>query len=217
MMDNIEHTVNDSLFAGTIGARLRVERERLQLSQEAFANKAGVHRRTQVNYEADERRPDADYLAAIAGFGADIAYIVTGSRGLLVKQPWPDDAQIYVSLIDAIRAELGICKKDYDPDWQWLFDLLKADWADFVKGADSSRGIGWHCRSLLSKSPYVEFNADRLADLLERIEFVAESEGRVLSARDKASAVMALRAEGAPAASPPPLVAVKAVLQRLGA
>lgn len=216
-MDNIEHTVNGSLFAGTIGARLRAERERLSLSQEAFANKAGVHRRTQVNYEADERRPDADYLAAIAGFGADIAYIVTGSRGLSVEQPWPDDAQIYVSVIDAIRAELGICKKDYDPDWQWLFDLLKADWADFVKGADSSRGIGLHCRSLLGKSPYVEFNADRLADLLERIEFVAESEGRVLSARDKASAVMALRTEAPSPASPPSLAAVKTVLQRLGA
>lgn len=216
-MDNIEHTVNDSLFVSTIGARLRAERERLSLSQEAFANKAGVHRRTQVNYEADERRPDADYLAAIAGFGADIAYIVTGGRSLAVKRPWPDDAQIYVSLIDAIRAELGISKKDYDPDWQWLFELLKADWADFVKGADSSRGIGLHCRSLLSKSPYVEFNADRLADLLERIEFVAESEGRALSPRDKAFAVMTLRTEAVPAASPPSLVAVKAVLQRLGA
>lgn len=216
-MDNIERTVNDSLFLDTIGARLRVERERLQLSQEAFANKAGVHRRTQVNYEADDRRPDADYLAAIAGFGADIAYIVTGSRGLSVRQPWPDDAQIYVSLIDAIRAELGIGKNDYDPDWQWLFDLLKADWADFVKGVDSSRDIGLHCRSLLSKSPYVEFNADRLADLLERIEFVAESEGRFLSARDKASAVMALRTEASSSASPPSLAAVKTVLQRLGA
>lgn len=216
-MDNIEHIVNGCLSLGTIGARLREERERLSLSQEAFASKAGVHRRTQVNYEADERRPDADYLASVAGFGADIAYIVTGNRVLSVKQPWPDDAQIYVSLIDAIRAELGICKKDYDPDWQWLFDLLKADWADFVKGADSSRGIGLHCRSLLSKSPYVEFNADRLADLLERIEFVAESEGRVLSARDKASAVMALRTEAPSSASPPSLAAVKTVLQRLGA
>jgi len=215
-MDNIEHSVNESSLVGTIGARLRAERERLSLSQEAFANKAGVHRRTQVNYEADERRPDANYLAAIAGFGVDITYIVTGSRVLSVKQPWPDDAQIYVSLIGAIRAELGICKKDYDPDWQWLFDLLKADWADFVKGVDSSHGIGLHCRSLLSKSPYVEFNADRLAELLERIEFVAESEGRVLSAREKASAVMTLRAEAAPAASAPSLLAVKAVLQRLG-
>lgn len=215
-MDNIEHSVNDVSSASTIGARLRAERESLSLSQEAFANKAGVHRRTQVNYEADERRPDADYLAAIAGFGADIAYIVTGIRGGSVKQSWPDDAQIYVSLIDAIRAELGISSKDYDPDWQWLFDLLKADWADFVKGVDSSRGIGLHCRSQLSKSPYVEFNVDRLADLLERIEFVAESEGRVLSARDKAFAVMTLRTEAAPATSPPSLVAVKAVLQRLG-
>lgn len=80
-MDNIEHHVNESVFVDTIGVRLRAERERLSLSQDAFAKKAGVHRRTQVNYEADERKPDAAYLAAIAGFGVDIAYVVTGGGG----------------------------------------------------------------------------------------------------------------------------------------
>lgn len=213
-MDNIEHHVNESVFVDTIGVRLRAERERLSLSQDAFAKKAGVHRRTQVNYEADERKPDAAYLAAIAGFGVDIAYVVTGGGGAPVAQPWPGNAQICASLIDTIRAELQLYK-GYDADWQALFDLIKADWVDFSKGGDSSRGIGLHCRSLLSQSPYVEFNADRLGDLLERIEFVAESEGRVLSARARALAVMSLRAEVA-AGSPPSLGAVKTVLQRLG-
>lgn len=216
-MDSNDGNVNDTeRFAELFGARLRAERESIGVSQEVFAHTAGVHRKTQGNYEAGERSPDAAYLAAIVGLGVDVTYLVTGKRALPVEQPWPSDAQICSSLIDAIRTELGLYR-GYEAEWQELFDLLKADWADFVKGADSSRGIGLHCRSLLSKSPYVEFNADRLADLLERIEFVAESEGRALSPRDKAFAVMTLRTEAVPAASPPSLVAVKAVLQRLGA
>jgi transcriptional regulator with XRE-family HTH domain len=212
-MDKIEHSVNEAVFVGTIGARLREERERRSISQDAFAKKAGVHRRTQVNYEAGERKPDADYLAAIAGLGVDVSYIVTGVRVASVEPPWPDNAQIYASLLDTIRSELQLCK-GCEAEWRELFDLQKASWADFVKGGDSSPEIGLRCRDLLGKSPYVEFSADRLGDLLERIEFVADSEGRVLSARDKALAVMFLRTDAG--SSPPSLVAVKAVLQRLG-
>lgn len=214
-MDNIEHSVNETVSADTVGARLRAERERLSLSQEVFANRAGVHRRTQVNYEAGERKPDADYLAAVAGFGVDITYVVTGDRVASATQSWPSDAQIYASLIDAIRAELQLYK-GYDADWQALFELIKAEWQDFSRGVDSLRGASINCRSLLSKSPYVEFAPDRLGDLLERIEFVAESEGRVLSARDRVFAAMSLRAEIAATTSPASLVAVKAILQRMG-
>jgi len=213
-MDNIEHTVNGSLDLGTIGSRLRAERDRLSLSQEVFASKAGVHRRTQVNYEADERKPDAAYLAVIAEFGVDITYVVTGNRALPDATPLPDESRIYVTLIDTIRAELQLYK-GFDTAWQALYDQIKADWADFSKGVATSRHIGLHCRALLSKSPYVEFDPDRLGDLLERIEFVAESEGRSLSARDKAAAALALRAE-CTGVSPPSLATVKSALQGMG-
>lgn len=213
-MDNNEHYVNESISVDTIGSRLRAERERLSFSQEAFANKAGVHRRTQVNYESGERYPDAVYLAAIAGLGVDISYVVTGSRVTPVAQPWPDDAQIYASLIDAIRGEL-LLYQGYDAEWKALFELIKASWGDFLKGGDFSRGVARHCRALLSKSPYAEFDPDRLGELLERIEFVAESEGRLLSARDKAVAILSIRKAG-DVVSPPSLTAVKFALQFLG-
>lgn len=64
----------------TIGERLRDERAQLGMTQEKFASAAGVLRGAQVKYEKDERRPDADYLAAIAAIGADVQYIVTGVR-----------------------------------------------------------------------------------------------------------------------------------------
>lgn len=63
-----------------VGKRLREERERLKLTQDAFAISCGVSRRAQVTYEANERSPDAKYLEAAAKFGVDIAYVVYGGR-----------------------------------------------------------------------------------------------------------------------------------------
>lgn len=211
-MDSNDDNVNER--KASIGARLRIARESLGMSQETFAQKSGVHRKTQGNYEANERSPDANYLQAIAGLGVDIAFVVTGNRGLSVEPKWPDDLQVYSSLLDTIRGELQL-NKGFDDDWQRLFDLIKADWSDFLKGVEPSRSVGLVCKSLLKKSPYVEFDPDRLGDLLERIEFVAESEGRLLCARDKAAAVFLLRIESAGAPSPS-LSAVKSVLQRFG-
>lgn len=59
--------------------RLKNERERLGLSQKAFAEMGGVHRRSQLNYEKGERKPDTKYLEGIAAAGADVAYILTGT------------------------------------------------------------------------------------------------------------------------------------------
>lgn len=64
----------------TIGERLREERERLGLSQPAFAEVGGVQKRAQINYEKDERHPDAAYLAAVAEAGVDVLYVLTGQH-----------------------------------------------------------------------------------------------------------------------------------------
>jgi phage repressor protein C with HTH and peptisase S24 domain len=63
-----------------LGTRLKKERERLGLNQEALGKRAGVKRLAQVNYESGKRNPDADYLARVADAGADVLYIVTGKR-----------------------------------------------------------------------------------------------------------------------------------------
>ena len=64
----------------SIGARLREERVKLGLSQEAFAALAGVSKRVQLKWEKDETSPSAQVLAAFAEAGADLLYIVTGTR-----------------------------------------------------------------------------------------------------------------------------------------
>lgn len=63
-----------------LGARLREERERLGLSQEEFGSAGGVTRRTVTAWERGDQCPNAAFLGAIAGIGADVLYLVTGKH-----------------------------------------------------------------------------------------------------------------------------------------
>ena len=63
-----------------IGARLREERERLGLNQEGFGQLGGVRKLAQLLYEKDERKPDSDYLVAVAAAGVDVLFVLTGRR-----------------------------------------------------------------------------------------------------------------------------------------
>lgn len=70
----------------SIGSRLLGERERLKKTQSEFAGIAmaagvpGATRQSQAKYEKGLAAPSATYLAAIAAAGADVLYILTGSR-----------------------------------------------------------------------------------------------------------------------------------------
>lgn len=63
-----------------IGSRLREERERLGMTQEAFGKAGGVLKRALIRYEKGERSPDAQFLAALAAVGVDVLYVLTGQR-----------------------------------------------------------------------------------------------------------------------------------------
>lgn len=60
------------------GERLKEERNKTNLSQEAFAALAGLGKKSQILYEKGERFPDVQYLQNIAELGCDIQYIVLG-------------------------------------------------------------------------------------------------------------------------------------------
>ncbi len=70
----------EGTHSNTIGERIRSERVRLGLSQAEFGAIAGVQKNAQINYEADRRSPDANYLVSIQETGADAHYILTGRR-----------------------------------------------------------------------------------------------------------------------------------------
>ena len=60
------------------GDRLRQERTRLGLTQEAFAAIGGVKKLAQINYEQGKTLPDAGYMVALAGIGVDLSYVMLG-------------------------------------------------------------------------------------------------------------------------------------------
>lgn len=64
----------------SFGERLKEERKSLDWNQEEMALKIGVTKQTQGLYERDQRTPNAEYLAALAGFGCDVLYVLTGQR-----------------------------------------------------------------------------------------------------------------------------------------
>ena len=70
---------------------MKEERQRLGLSQPAFAAIGETGKHSQINYEAGRTAPDTDYLAKIAEAGADIVYILTGQRD---PNPMPAAARV---------------------------------------------------------------------------------------------------------------------------
>ena len=64
----------------SFGSRLKEERVRLGMSQEAFGEAGGVKKVAQYNYETDKRAPDAYYLQKLRALGVDVNYLFSGSR-----------------------------------------------------------------------------------------------------------------------------------------
>ncbi|EPL07397.1 helix-turn-helix transcriptional regulator [Pseudomonas sp. FP1911] len=64
----------------TMGERLKEERQRIGANQTVLAEKCGVTKNTQLAYEKGDRNPDTAYLAAAAGVGVDVLYVITGQR-----------------------------------------------------------------------------------------------------------------------------------------
>lgn len=62
-----------------LGQRLREERVRLGLSQADLADRVGISKKSQTNYELGHSIPPADYLAALVAAGVDVLYVLTGS------------------------------------------------------------------------------------------------------------------------------------------
>lgn len=67
----------------TPGDRLKQERQRLGLTQEAFGARGGVKKLAQIKYEKNERKPDASYFEGIAAAGANVDFILTGTSAKL--------------------------------------------------------------------------------------------------------------------------------------
>ena len=63
-----------------IGARLREERERLGMSQPAFAAIAATTKQTLFSWETGKTAPDGFQLSVLAGAGVDVMFVLSGTR-----------------------------------------------------------------------------------------------------------------------------------------
>lgn len=77
-----------------IGTRLREERERLGLTQEAFAVAGNAARRTLIDWEKNVSSPTAVQLSALSAIGVDVLYVVTGKRSSTTSSLAPDEAAL---------------------------------------------------------------------------------------------------------------------------
>lgn len=67
-------------FDALCGGRLREERERLGLSQQAVADLITVQRAMVSRYERGVAEPGASVLMKLAGAGIDVSYVLFGAR-----------------------------------------------------------------------------------------------------------------------------------------
>lgn len=92
--------------AETVGGRLRHERKRVGLTQQALADQLGVHRLTQMNYESGSTEPPPSYIQALRGLGIDDRYVQTGIRGAQGEEQSYATERLFLALCDALQIPL---------------------------------------------------------------------------------------------------------------
>lgn len=80
----------------SVGIRLKEERKRLGLTQEAMGLACGVAKRTQILFEQDAHLPGGAYFVAADELGVDVTYVLVGRRDRL--------AEADADLLDAWRS-----------------------------------------------------------------------------------------------------------------
>lgn len=162
------------------GSRLRRERERLGFTQKAFAEKVGVSRMTQVNYESGKRYPGEDYFAATQSLGVDGGYLVFGFR----------EADMTNGGL-AARCLLWVIEEALELEKNTLVGVLDAA-AERVEPAmeeDSLNPLEEYCSqsvaAIFQKSPAI-FDASTFAELLGLVEGAIARRKATIPAEKKA-------------------------------
>lgn len=82
-----------------IGLRLRFERDRLGLTQQALADAMGIQRQALLRYEMGERSPHADRLHALNRLGGDVNFVVTGRPAGALDEAHKDELVLALSTV----------------------------------------------------------------------------------------------------------------------
>lgn len=170
-----------------IGDRVREERERLGLSQEAFGALGGVKKLAQFNYEKGYRSPTGDYFEMLRqNLDIDVNYIVTGMR----TGPEWDDALAHRYVLVNMATAIGISYKDLARVCE--FALLQQKQARLNEDHDPSELIDMIHGLVDSSLQVAGIDEEFLSLVLERMESVISKSGSGLTASKKARAAVML-------------------------
>lgn len=96
---------NNLTLSEEIGVRLRQLRAQAGLTQDQLAEKLGVSKRTQGNYESGASDPPASYLSMAASqLGFDVGYIVNGVHATLPNESLSEVEDLLVRQYRSITA-----------------------------------------------------------------------------------------------------------------
>lgn len=192
-----------------VSQRITIERKRLQMSQAAFAQAAGVSLSTQKRYEKGERGADSDYLAALSKIGVDISFVLTGQRNPDAhadRQGLLHVLEIVAEALEIARGEIG---RDFNAALATAVEAYKCAWSDEAASASADQAF----EAILRRSPLWLADARQLETVLEKVEFVLDAQGWKLSPVDKSRAIVSLLREERRSGRSADLTAVQKALQ----
>ncbi|WP_017937005.1 helix-turn-helix domain-containing protein [Zestomonas thermotolerans] len=103
-----------------IAKRIKAWRHALGLTQEEFARRSGIPKRTIVGYENAERDPGSAALAAIAKTGVNMTWLLTGEGEMLPgKQEKTAENQADSASLDALAGR-------HASRWSKLIELVES-------------------------------------------------------------------------------------------
>lgn len=166
-----------------LGERLRQERRRLGLTQEELANSAGIHRRTQTNYELGKTEPDMAYFQALRRVGLDATYVQTGTKSSPGDEQSSATERLFLALCDALQIPL---------------DKVHSAISGAASGAAHSEFHG-HIKTLMgsslvlnSKNKVLVLDRDVLVDIIDGFERCLEALNKRVSPLQKAHAIASM-------------------------
>lgn len=113
-------TASETLVA-SFPERLKVERDRLDLSQEEFGRLGGVSKTSQWGYEAGKNWPTVEYLESLRVEGVDVRFLVTGDRQSPHQLDWNILRQAYLFVHHSFAS-----REDRNFSADQLFDVFKS-------------------------------------------------------------------------------------------
>ncbi|QXP89476.1 LexA family protein [Methylococcus capsulatus] len=117
-----------------IGDRIKAWRNALGLTQGEFAKRAGISKATLVGYEVGQRKPGTDALAALAGTGMNMTWLLTGKGEMLPKPcPAPD-----AGAAQSVEPGPEICRGVPLISW-----VQAGRWTEIVEGFDPGGTETW--------------------------------------------------------------------------